>query len=98
VTYYLDSSTACSSPGNATAALTIGWKDETSAKTIRVPLSGAGIAGGNSLSLGGTSSFGTGNISLWSAGNAAITYSTAYSACAAGSGSYAVRIVVEKVQ
>jgi hypothetical protein len=63
-----------------------------------VPLAGAGISGGNSLALGGTANFGGGNISLWSAGNAAITYSTAYTACATGSGSYAVRIAVEKVQ
>jgi hypothetical protein len=98
VTYYLDSSAACSSAGNAAAALTIGWKDETSAKTIRVPLSGAGVSGGNSLALGGASNFGSGNLSLWSAGNAAITYSTTYAECAAGSGSYTVRIVLEKVQ
>ncbi len=98
VTYYLDSSATCSSAGNAAAGLNIGWKDETSAKTIRVPLAGAGVSGGNSLALGGTSNFGSGNLSLWSAGNAAITYSTAYTGCAAGSGLYAVRIVLEKVQ
>lgn len=98
VNYYLDSTAACTSPGNAAAALTIGWKDETSARTIHVPLSGAGIAGGNSLSLGATTNFGSGNISLWSAGNAPITYSVAYAPCAAGSGSFAVRIAVEKLQ
>jgi hypothetical protein len=98
VSYYLDSTAMCAAPGNAAAALTIGWKDETNTRTIRVPLSGAGIAGGNSLPLGGTSNFGSGNISLWSAGSAAITYSTAYTACTTGAGSYAVRIAVEKVQ
>jgi hypothetical protein len=98
VAYYLDSSAACSSPGNAAAAVTIGWKDETSARTIRVPLAGVGISGGNSLSLGGTSNFGGGDISVWSAGNAAITYSTSYTGCGAGAGSYALRIAVEKVQ
>lgn len=98
VTYYLDSSAACSSAGNAAAALTIGWKDETSAKTIRVPLTGVGVSSGNSVALGGTSNFGSGSLSLWSAGNAGITYATAYTGCAAGSGSYAVRIVLEKVQ
>jgi len=98
VSYYLDSTAACSSPGNAAAALTIGWKDETSARTFRAPLSGAGISGGNSLSLGGTANFGGGTISLWSEGNAAITYSTAYTGCAGGAGSYALRIAVEKVQ
>lgn len=98
VSYYLDSTAACSSPGNAAAAVTIGWKDETTSRTIRVPLAGVGISGGNSLSLGGTSNFGGGNISLWSAGNAAITYSTSYTSCAAGAGNYALRIAVEKVQ
>lgn len=98
VSYYLDSTAACPSPGNAAAALTIGWKDETSARTIRVPLSGAGVASGNSLTLGGTSNFGSGSISLFSAGNAAVTYSAAYTACATGVGSYAVRIAVEKLQ
>jgi hypothetical protein len=98
VSYYLDSTTACGSPGKAAAALTIGWKDETSARKIQVPLSGAGISGGNNLSLGGTGNFGSGNVSLWSAGNAAITYSTTFSACAAGVGSYSVRIALERVQ
>lgn len=97
VSYYLDSTTTCASPGNATTDLTIGWKDETSARTIRVPLSGAGISGGSKLSLGSTSNFASGSISLWSAGTP-ITYSTTYSACAAGSGTYALRIAVEKLQ
>jgi hypothetical protein len=96
VSYYLDSTTACASPGNAAAALMIGWKDETNARTIRVPLSGAGVSGGNSLMLGGTSNFGSGSISLWSAGNA-VTYAATYTACATGVGSYAVRIAVEKL-
>ncbi|MGA1987918.1 MAG: hypothetical protein ABSG72_16760, partial [Candidatus Sulfotelmatobacter sp.] len=98
VSYYLDSTTACPSPGSAAAALTIGWKDETSTRNLRVPLSGAGVSGGSSLALGGTSNFGAGNITFWSAGNAAFTYSTAYTACATGVGSYAVRIAVEKLQ
>src|SRR5580658_118286 len=98
VSYYLDSTTACASPGNAAAALTIGWKDETSARTIRAPLSGTGISGGNSLTLGGTSNFGGGSITFWSAGNAAVTYSAAYTACATGVGSYALRIAAEKLQ
>src|SRR5204862_7043888 len=66
--YYLDSTSVCSMPAGAAAALTISWKDETSQRSIRVPLSGSGVAGGNSLALGATSNFGGGNISLWSAG------------------------------
>ena len=98
VSYYLDSTTACPSPGNAATALTIGWKDETSGRTLRLPLAGAGVSGGNSLSLGGTSNFGGGSMSLWLAGNATISYSTNYAACATGVGSYSVRIAVDKVQ
>jgi hypothetical protein len=96
--YYLDSTSVCSMPAGAAAALTISWKDETSQRSIRVPLSGSGVAGGNSLALGATSNFGGGNISLWSAGNAPITYSTAYTACAAGAGNYSIRIALEKAQ
>jgi hypothetical protein len=98
VSYYLDSTTACASAGNASTALTIGWKDETSSRTLHVPLLGPGVSGGANLSLGGTGNFGGGDISIWSAGNAAITYSTTYAACATGSGLYAVRIAMEKVQ
>ena len=98
ISYYLDSTAACGSSGNAAATLTIGWKDETSVRSLRLPLAGVGISNGTSLTLGQTSNFGGGEISLWSAGNAAITYSTAYAACPSGNGSYALRIVAEKVQ
>jgi hypothetical protein len=98
ISYYLDSTAACSSPGNAGTAISIHWKDETSARTLRVPLSGSGVSGGNSLALGQSANFGGGNISVWSAGNAPITYSTAYTGCASGAGTYALHIAVEKVQ
>jgi hypothetical protein len=98
VSYYVDSATACASAGSAAAALTLGWKDETSARNLRVPLVGAGVSNGNSLALGQASNFGGGDLSLWSAGNAPISFSTTYAGCASGSGSYAVRIAVEKVQ
>lgn len=98
ISYYLYATTACASAGKADAALTIGWKDETGARTLRVPLAGAGVAGGDDLSLGALTNFGSGNISLWSAGNAALTYATSYAACTTGTASYAVRISVEKVE
>lgn len=98
ISYYLDATTACAAAGKAATALTIGWKDESGAKTLRVPLAGAGIVAGNDLSLGTSTNFGSGNISLWSAGNAAITYATAYTGCATGTAGYAVRIAVEKLQ
>ena len=98
ISYYVDATGACASAGNGSTALMIGWKDETSAKSLRVPLVGAGISSGNSLALGQPTNFGGGDLSIWSAGNAPITYSTAYTACASGTGTYAVRITVEKVQ
>jgi hypothetical protein len=98
ISYYLDATGACTSAGNGSTALTIGWKDETTTRSLRVPLVGAGIANGNSVSLGQPANFGGGDISIWSAGTAPITYSTAYTACASGNGTYAVRIALEKVQ
>jgi hypothetical protein len=98
VNYYLDSTVACTTPGSAAAALTIGWTDETNAKTLQVPLSGAGVSGGNSLPLGSTANFGNGSITIWSAGSANITYSTSYTGCTAGTGTYALRIAVRQLQ
>lgn len=98
VDYYVDSTVTCATPGPATASIILGWTDETSAKTLQVSLSGAGISGGNSMALGNTSNFGSGSLSLWSAGTAAITYSTNYVACTTGSGTYALRLAVRQVQ
>lgn len=97
VSYYLDSAAACSSAGSASAALTIGWKDETTTRSLRVPLAGSGVSSGNVLGLGQPSNFATGNILVFSTGSG-LTYATAYSGCAAGQASYAIRIELEKVQ
>ncbi len=98
ISYYLDSTGACASASNAFTALTIGWRDETGSRTFRVPLVGSGISNGTSLLLGHPANFGSGNFSVWSAGSAGITYSTTYTGCATGTGSYALRIAVEKMQ
>jgi hypothetical protein len=98
VAYYLDSVSPCASPGNSSVALSVTWKDEAATRTLKVPLTGMGISGGNSLGLGASANFGTGEIFLWSAGDSAITYSTSYTACSAGSGTYGLRIVAEKMQ
>ena len=98
ITYYLDAMGACSSAGTAAVELWIGWKDETAARALKVPLTGAGVANSDTLKLGAGSNFGSGEISVWSKGDAAITYSTSYIACSAGSGTYALRIVAEKIQ
>ena len=98
VNYYLDSTVGCTTPGSAAASLTIGWTDETNAKTLQVPLSGAGVSGGNSIALGSTANFGNGTITLWSAGSANITYSTSYTGCTTGTGTYALRLAVRQLQ
>lgn len=97
ISYYVDSASACSSAGKAATSLVLGWKDETGAKTLHLPLSGSGILSGTELSLGATSNFGGGTLSVWSAG-AGITYSTTYSPCANGTASYGLHIAVEKAQ
>lgn len=98
VNYYIDSTVACTTAGSAAASLTIGWTDETNAKTLQVPLTGTGISGGNSMALGSTSNFGSGSISLWSAGSANIAYSSSYTGCTTGTGTYALRVAVRQLQ
>ncbi len=98
VSYYLDSAATCTTAGSATTYLTIGWTDETSAKTQQVPLSGTGVSGGNSLPLGNTTNFGSGSITFWSSGSANITYSTSYTACTSGTGTYGMRAAVRQLQ
>ena len=98
VDYYVDSTVTCSTPGSASMSISVGWTDETSAKTLQASLAGAGISGGNSMGLGNTSNFGSGSIGLWSSGSAAITYSTSYTGCTTGTGTYALRMAVRQVQ
>lgn len=97
IMYYMDSAKACSSPGSASVMLSITWKDEAASRTLKVPLTGTGVSGGGSLGLGSASNFGTGEVSIWSAGGE-IYYSTSYAACSAGSATYGLRIVEEKLQ
>lgn len=97
ISYYLDSTSACSVPGDGSTSLTIGWKDETALRSLKVPLVGVGVSAGNSLNVGATSNFASGELSVWLAGDA-ITYSTAYIPCKTGAGTYSLRIVAEKLQ
>jgi hypothetical protein len=98
VTYYVNSTATCATPGPATVSLNIGWTDEAGAKVYAsVPLAGAGTAS-NSVVLGNTANFGSGQISLWSTGSNSITYQTAYTACSSGTGTYSLRIAVKQMQ
>ncbi len=98
VNYYVDSTVSCTTAGSAAASVTIAWTDEVGAKTLQAPLNGTGVSGGNSLGLGNTTNFGSGAVALWSAGSANLTYSTSYTGCTTGTGTYAVRIAVRQLQ
>ena len=98
ISYYIDSIAPCASAGNAGANVSLSWKDDAGAKSIRVPLSGTGVVGGSSLALGSPANFASGSFSLWSAGSAPIMYSTSLTACAVGAASYGLHITAEKVQ
>jgi hypothetical protein len=50
------------------------------------------------MALGNTSNFGGGSFGFWSSGSAAITYSTGYTGCTTGTGTYALRMAVRQVQ
>ncbi len=63
-----------------------------------MPLAGNGVSADNALSLGTTSSYAGGSLAIWTRSKSAIHYSTEYTACAAGIGTYALRIALEKVQ
>jgi hypothetical protein len=98
VTYYVDSTATCATPGPATVSMNIGWTDEAGAKVFAaIPLAGTGIAT-NSMALGNTANFGSGQISLWSTGTNAITYQTSYTGCTSGTGTYSIRIAVKQMQ
>ena len=97
VGYYLDSTSTCSSAGDASTSLILSWKDETATRSFKLPLAGVGVSAGSTLGVGATSNFGTGEVFVWLAADA-IMYSTAYMPCKSGAGTYSLRIVAEKLQ
>jgi hypothetical protein len=98
VNIYLESDATCSSPGPAAVSVTVGWGDRTGARTMTVPLQGTGASSG-SVALGSTANFGEAAMTIWnnSASNN-LTYSTTYTACTTGTGTYALYITYRRVQ
>lgn len=98
INVYVESDASCSSPGSAAVAVTIGWGDRTGARTMTAPLQGNGVTSG-SVALGTTANFGEAAMTLWnnSASNN-LTYSTSYTACTTGTGTYALYITYRRVQ
>jgi hypothetical protein len=98
INVYLESDASCSSPGSAAITVTVGWGDRTGARTMTVPLQGSGVTSG-SVALGSTANFGEAAMTIWnnSASNN-LTYSTSYTACTTGTGTYALYITYRRVQ
>jgi len=97
VTAFLNSTLVCATPGPAIAGLTLGWTDDASAKTLKFPLVGTGLSTAD-VTLGQTTAFGALVYDFWSTGAAAITYATNYTACTTGTGTYSLRLAVERLQ
>jgi hypothetical protein len=98
INLYLESDASCSSPGPAAVSVTVGWGDRTGARTLTVPLQGSGVTSG-SVALGSTANFGEAAMTIWnnSASNN-LTYSTTYTACTTGTGTYALYMTYRRVQ
>ncbi|HZP16627.1 MAG TPA: hypothetical protein VFB00_01585, partial [Terriglobales bacterium] len=98
ISVYLESDATCSSPGPAAVSVTVGWGDRTGTRTMTVPLQGSGVTNG-SVALGSTANFGQAVMTLWnnSASNN-LTYSTSYTACTTGTGTYALYITYRRMQ
>lgn len=84
---YMPSTVSCATPGPAQVVLTLGWTDETGARTQTF-----------TQALGTTTGLTNTQIPVWVNAAANITYSTAYTACTTGTGTYALRLSAAKVQ
>lgn len=98
VSVYLESDANCTTPGSASVSVTLGWGDRTGARTMTVPLQGAGATSGT-VALGSTANFGQSVVTVWnnSASNN-LTYSTNYTGCTTGTGTYALYITYRRMQ
>ncbi len=85
--WYMDSTTTCATPGPAGVTLTFSWTDETGARTF----TSASLA----LGVNSATSILNGAVTMYVAANAAINYSTAYTACTTGTGTYQLRVAPE---
>jgi hypothetical protein len=98
VNVYLESDANCTTPGSASVSVTLGWGDRTGARTMTVPLQGSGVTSG-AVALGSTANFGQAVVNAWnnSASNN-LTYSTNYTGCTTGTGTYSLYITYRRMQ
>lgn len=101
VTAYLASTVSCVTPGSAAVGVTITYTDDAGTKTaVTLPLedSGAITTPTTTLALGTTTGFGFGAMNFWSSGANPIQYATSYAGCSSGTGTYSIRLGVERLQ
>jgi hypothetical protein len=90
VRLYLDQNALCTT-GTGAVYATVGWTDATHAHTaLTIPLTLANTA------ISSAAGFIDAAIPLWSASASAITYTTTYTACTSGTGTYDLHAEVER--
>jgi hypothetical protein len=95
---YMSSTATCATPGPGAVSIGLAWTDETGAKTATFPLSPNGSTTlGTTMGLGVNTNYATGTFNMYSAGSAAIQYSTTYTACTSGTGTYTIRLSAARV-
>jgi hypothetical protein len=98
ISVYLESDATCTTSGPASVSVTLGWGDRTGARTMTIPLQGSGVSNG-AVALGSLANFGQAVVNVWS--NSAsnnLTYSTSYTGCTTGTGTYALYITYRRMQ
>ncbi len=85
--WYMDSTTTCATPGPAGVTLTFSWTDDGAARTFTTSSLALGVNSATSLL--------NGAVTMYVAANAAINYSTTYTACTTGTGTYQLHIAPE---
>lgn len=99
VSFYVYGTVGCATVGSGSVGINVIYTDATGAQTAVVPLSGASGVEGQAMAFttGTTNQFATGSIEIYSAGTAAISYSTTYTACSSGTGTYTVLPAITKI-
>jgi hypothetical protein len=98
ISIYLESDATCSAPGSASVAVSVGWGDRTGARIMTVPLQGSGVSS-SAVALGSTSNFGQAVMTVWNNSTSNnLAYSTTYTACTTGTGTYALYMTYRRMQ
>lgn len=97
---YIASTVSCGTPGPAAIQLNLTWTDDAGLKSNQViPLDDNNATTlSATLALGTTTGYAQGHQTFWSTGAANISYSTTYTACSVGTGTYSIRNVLERLQ